>query len=140
MSDENFVSLKEYLIEKQKAMGELMLVRLDALNAIFDLKIDSMNKATDIYKATTSAHLIQMNEFRSENKDLLVRFATKETLEAYIAKQCEIIKTINEKIDVLESNRDKLEGKASQKALLFTQAFTIVGILIALLSLVIKLM
>jgi hypothetical protein len=75
-----------------------------------------------------SNRLAGMNEFRDTLRDQASKFVTRDELHTTIVK-------LESDIDTLKSIADKAAGKASQNALLLTAGVSIVGLIIAIVSL-----
>ena len=102
-----------------------------SLRDYIDLRFNEAQRAIDKAEAMMAARLATMNEFREQLKDQAARFITREELNAAIGAMLNDIKA-------LQKIADKAEGKASQNALLFTAALTLVGLILGFINLFLR--
>ena len=99
-----------------------------SLKEYFDTRLAALEKATCVASTAMERRLEGMNEFRDTLTDQASRFITRGEMALQLA-------SLSAEIKSLASYRDKMEGKASQSSVNIAYAFTAVGILISLISL-----
>lgn len=97
-----------------------------------DLRFLENQRAIDKAERTMNSRLESMNEFRDTLKDQASKFITRE-------ETLLIIKPILDSVKTLENSKATLDGKASQSAVNFSSAISVIGMLIAIMSLIINL-
>jgi hypothetical protein len=110
------VTLKEYFEDK-----------IDELEKGMALRIQSLEKATDLAKAGMDERLARMNEFRDALKDQSNTFLTRQ--EAAIRMD-----RIDEDIRSLRESRSELFGKASQNQLNVALLIGVAGLVLSIIS------
>jgi hypothetical protein len=113
----DYVSLKEFLVDK-----------IDELKEYLDVKINASEKAKDTAYASMEKRLEGMNEFRDTLKDQAAKFVTRDELASQLER-------INILVKSLELSKATLEGKANQSSVNVAMIFSILGTLIGLISL-----
>jgi len=117
MSKAELITLKEYI---DKTLGLQI--------AAIEVKIAALDKATLVAKESMERRLEGMNEFRDALKDQNATFVTRTEYERSI---CDIRE--------LRDSKNKLEGKADQKAVNLATLLAAAALAIALIGLVMDL-
>lgn len=99
-----------------------------SLRDYFDSKITSLDKATSVASSNMERRLEGMNEFRAQLKDQAALFFTRAEHQAYLEK-------VDADIRVLRESKATLEVKASQKAVTFSTIVALIGVILAIASL-----
>jgi len=103
-----------------------------SLRTYFDIRFDSLDKANSVAYEAMERRLEGMNEFRDTLRDQAARFVTRSELD--------IIKDrIDADIRVLREYKSLLEGKASQHSVNVAMFLSAAGLLIGIVSIVLKL-
>jgi hypothetical protein len=115
-TQEDGVTLKEYVE-----------ARIDAMYHNFEVRIQALEKATTIASESMEKRLEGMNEFRSQLKDQSLTFFTRQ--EHILYKEA-----IDNDIRSLRESRANQEGKASQQSVIIAFALTGISLMIGSLS------
>jgi len=105
----NFVSLKEHI----------------------ETRLSAIEKAVEVANTAMQVRLTGMNEFRDTLRDQASRFVTRSELEIKLD-------SINARLTELAKYRDQMEGKASATQANIATLFSILGLIIAIISLLMK--
>ncbi len=130
------VSLKEY-IEKRLEAIENDIIEIKEWQCrimdkeTFKVEFNSLERATQIAAANLEKRLEGMNEFRQQMKDQAGSFITRVEHSAMIDRFDGDIKSLRE-------SRAMLEGKASQTTALGAIVLSSLGILIAVISIILR--
>lgn len=132
MTEPNFnkqdgVSLKEYFDERLKSLEHALCLKITALAEKTDTTYRMSQTAIDKAEKTVNLRLEMMNEFRDAMKDQAKESLPKTMFDA-------VINIFDKRIKDLELERAKVDGKASQTALLFTMGVSLIGIILGLLN------
>lgn len=101
------------------------------LKEYFDTRLEAIDKATATAYRTMERRLAGMNEFRETLKDQAGRFITRNEMNS----ELEVMKA---NIKILELSKAKLEGKADMSTVYISYILSFVGIIMGLISLIIK--
>lgn len=123
MENKDYVSLKEYFDKLMSEAEAKANIRMDAIGAKCDLKVDALKEATVLARETMDERLAKMNEFRDTLKDQNSTFVTKAEFKTFCENTAISINSLNE-------SRSEAKGKASQNSVWV--AYVIAGISIAL--------
>ena len=115
------------------ALKEHLETRLDALQKHIEAQLHSVDRATVLALQTMDKRLEGMNEFREALKDTTARLATREELALQVGR-------LKSDIDELKHYRATMEGKASQSSVNAATVLSVVGLIVALISLALKLL
>ena len=118
------VTIKEYFDNK-----------LSLLSAKFCGEIRAIEKAMEKSEDRLDIRLMSMNEWRAQMKDQAAHFVTRSETDIQIGNICKRLDGIDTAIRELEIDRAKLEGKADQKAVMYTALASVIGILLSIISL-----
>ncbi len=102
-----------------------------SLKEYVDTRFAAAQQAIDKAEATMTARLATMNEFREQLRDQAGHFITRDELNIQIKK-------LSEDVDALQKIADVAEGKASQSSMIFSYAISIISLIIAIASLVLR--
>src|SRR3990167_6884014 len=102
-----------------------------SLKEYFEAKLDNIEKSTSLARQSMDDRLARMNEFRDTLKDQASRFVTRDETYALLSK-------IDAKIDALELSKAMLEGKASQNSVNTALMFSVIGVIVSIVSILIK--
>jgi len=115
---ETLVTLRDHLESQIKSLREYMEARLDGID-----------RATRL-EATNMQHKLEgMNEWRSQSKDEKATFITRPEGNA-----------ITNEMKVMANELAELRGKASQKSLNMTTGLAVIGVVVAIISIIISFM
>ena len=114
------VSLKEYFDS-----------RFTELKNYMDVKFNSIEKSTCLAQDNLNARLENMNEFRNSLKDQTAQYITKAELETIKARY-------DSDIRVLRETNAEVKGKATQNSVYIGYIIAFVGLIIGMVSLLIK--
>lgn len=104
-----------------------------SLKEYLEMRLLEVEKARAVAYQTMERRLEGMNEFRDTLRDQAARFMTRE--EYMLA-----LKPIEEDIRSLRETRAALQGKANQSALNLTLGLSVLGTLLAVVSIVLRLL
>jgi len=114
------VTLKEYLSQ-----------RMDDLEEKIQVNFDLQKVALDKSDVKLDERLRSMNEFRAQMKDQSETFITRNEVMT-------LIDTNRNEIRDLRESRAKLEGKASQSSMMIALGFSLVALIIEIVSFFVK--
>jgi DNA-binding FadR family transcriptional regulator len=121
LSSQDVVSLKEYFES-----------RINSLQEYLETRLTSIERATEAAKLTMEKRLEGMNEFRDALRDQAGRLATRDELSLQIDR-------LNVDISDLKKFKATLEGKASQQSVNIALMLSMSGLLIGVITLILKL-
>ena len=121
------------------ALKEHLETRLEALQKHTDTQLRSMDRATCLALQTMDKRLEGMNEFREALKDTTARLATRDELRMQATRNREIVERLDADINELKHYRATMEGKASQSSVNAATMLSVIGLILALISLALKL-
>jgi hypothetical protein len=131
------VSLKEFIMHKIQDMDirvdlhfKMNKIALDKAEEKMDIRLNSMNEFRDALRDQT-ARFIDRTEY-TQVKEQCAKFVMKGEIESQFAKY-------DEQIRQLELSKALLEGKASRSSVNFAMAVSVTGIIIAIISAIIRL-
>ena len=124
----NDVSLRDYVDSRIEAICHKFTIEIRSLK-------DLINKAEGLLQI----RLEGLNEWREQNKDIISKFITRVELDLQVRRLNERVDELNRTVKELELDRAKLEGKADQKALMYTAIASAIGLIISIISFVMKL-
>ena len=102
---------------------------LRALKELFEQRVRALEKETGLVSNQMERRLEGMNEFRDQLKDQAATFITR--------KECEVVfSKLSDDIKMLRDSKLLLEGKASQFSVNIATLISIIGLTIALVSVV----
>ena len=93
------------------------------LREFLEARLDAMDKAVSVSRATMETRLEGMNEFRNTLRDQASQFITRSELNVMLSK-------LHSDIDDLKSSRDTMQGKASQSSVMIALGFSLVSAVI----------
>jgi predicted Ser/Thr protein kinase len=105
----------------------------ESILALLDSRLQSMDVATKLALATNNERLNSMNEWRGQSKDREQQFVTRMELGSWKERVDQDIRTLND-------FRSQQQGKASQASVMIALAISVSGVVLSVVSLVIKLM
>lgn len=123
-STKSLVSMRDYVDLLYKEENDDLL----ALKELLCVKIDALEKATSLAKENMELRLLNMNEWRQQSKDR----------EELFARQA-VINTMDGRIDELEISKANLAGRASQSSVYIAYAFSLIGVVLGLIDLLLRL-
>ena len=121
------------------ALKEHLETRLESLQKHIEAQLHSIDRATCLALQTMDKRLEGMNEFREALKDTTARLATREELAMQATRNREIVERLDADINELKQYRASMEGKASQTSVNAATALSVAGLILALISLALKL-
>jgi len=104
-----------------------------SLREYIDLKYNDIKQSTELARNSMDKRLDGMNEFRETLKDQASRFITRTEIDSKM-------EVVYSNIKNLEISKATLEGKASQSSLTFTIIMSVLGLIIAIISLIYKML
>lgn len=124
------------------------------LQRYFDLRIDALEKALEVFREFIDARFKEVNEFRNALKDVIEFQASTKSLEGAVKgleaqndhlkellgtkadreKVDAQIAAIQESISQLEKYKAAMEGKASQTSVLIALAFSLIGVVLTIIN------
>lgn len=107
--------------------------RLMDMQRHYDARLQAIRDATDSALEANERRLTSMNEFREQLRDQAARLVGREEVTLMIAK-------LQGEVRTLEIFRTTVEAKASQSSVTIAQLIGIVGIVLAIISLVVRLL
>jgi len=122
------------------ALKEHLETRICALQENVESKLHAMDRATALALTTMDKRLEGMNEFRDALRDTTARLATREELAMQAARTAECVERVTGDINELNRYRAMMEGKASQSSVNLATLLSVVGLILALVSLALKLL
>lgn len=111
------VALREYLEHRIVSQGQLLTVRLEALE-----------KASDVAASALKERLAGMNEFRDAMGDLSNRMVTRDEYALQVLH-------LQRDLADLKKSRDEATGKASQTSVIVSMLFGVAGIIFGIVNL-----
>jgi len=127
MTDDDFISLKEYFDMRLRHIEETMNERLV-----------SQEKAVTVAYTASNKRLDGLNEIRQILEDQAKTFVTKVEFEAYQTMIRQELSRLSTDINSLNLSRAELSGKASQGQVLLSMAIGITSLVITIVKLFIK--
>ena len=106
--------------------------KLDGLADVVSLRFSENQRAITKAEDSMTARLEGMNEFREQLKDQATKFALRDEVNRRFDE-------VVEDIQNLELSKATLEGKASQSSVLFAYVLSIGGLVIAIVSIILRL-
>jgi hypothetical protein len=97
----------------------------------FESRLQAVEKGIEVAYAGMQSRLATMNEFRETLRDQSAKFITREELEAKLSAICGQVKS-------LEISKAILEGKASQSQVTIALLLSVIGLGIAVVSLIVN--
>ena len=104
-----------------------------------DLRFDENQRALEKSERDMDARLESMNEFRDTLRDQASRFVTRDEVKLCLKPIEDGIKDLSKAIRDLEINKATLAGKASQNAVIFLGAATLIGLIISIITFIMNL-
>ena len=127
MTDDDFISLKEYFDMRLRHIEETMNERLV-----------SQEKAVTVAYTASNKRLDGLNEIRQILEDQAKTFVNKVEFEAYQTMIRQELSRLSTDINSLNLSRAELSGKASQGQVLLSMAIGITSLVITIVKLFIK--
>jgi len=125
---DDIVSLHDHFSSLLVAMREVLIARIEALREYTDTRFKAQEDATERARASMEKRLDGMNEFRDTLKDQGATFITKTEHSAWC-----------DRVSKLELSKATLEGKADQKSVTTALIIALIGIALAVISIIINL-
>ena len=122
------------------ALKEHFETRLDALQRHTESQLLSIDRATCLALQAMDKRLEGMNEFRAALSDTTARLVTREELAALNVRYLDNVARLDTDISELKTYRATMEGKASQSSVNAATVLSIIGLIMALISLALKLL
>jgi hypothetical protein len=97
------------------------------LREFLEARLDAMDKAVSVSRATMETRLEGMNEFRNTLRDQAGHFITRQELAVMLSK-------IHSDIDDLKTYRDTMQGKASQSSVMIALIFAVISAVIGIIN------
>jgi hypothetical protein len=126
------VTLERLIDTKLAAVERLLCFKVEALERSVTARLDALDRATQLATSTMDKRLEGMNEFRAQLKDQAGTFLSRQELEAFKA-------LVETDMRVLRQANAEAKGKASQQSVLVSNIIAIAGLVLALLSLGLRL-
>jgi hypothetical protein len=104
-----------------------------SLRDYIDTRLEAVEKTTELSRIAMEKRLDGMNEFRATLQDQNRNFVPRQEYSAFVEKAELDLRSLRE-------SRSKLEGKADASSLHETTIIAVIGLLIALVSLLIRIM
>lgn len=110
-----------------------------SLRDYFELRFNSMDKALTLSQETLEVRLERMNEFREAMQDQSSHFVTREEMALMLQRQAAEnavkLSEICTNVENLKTYKATMEGKASQNSVVFSAVIALIGLLLAVVSL-----
>ena len=121
--DAEVISIKDYFDEKFLANDKALVLALQSLM----IRLESIDKATEVAKISMEKRLEGMNEFRDALKDAQTQYVTK--------REHDLIQA---DIRILRESKAVLEGKADQKSVNVAFLVSFIGLFVSAISFLIR--
>ena len=121
-----------------EALKEYFDKQIDGVCRKFGTEINSIEKSIGKSEERLDIRLMAMNEWRAQMKDQTISFVTRAETDIQIGNICKRLDDIGKAIRDLEIDRAKLEGKADQKTVMYTAIATAIGLIVSVISLLLR--
>jgi hypothetical protein len=122
------------------ALKEHLETRLDALQRHIEAQLQSIDRATCLALQAMDKRLEVMNEFRGSLNDTTSRLVSREELAALNVRYLDSVARLDADISELKTYRATMEGKASQSSVNTATVLSVLGLVMAIVSLALKLL